>query len=72
MSNRRSPGQVRDSILEFLRREGEASVAEIREGVATGLGGEVSPSSVRSYLNLNTPEIFERTARGRYRLRGGK
>ncbi|WP_292280448.1 DNA methyltransferase [Mesorhizobium sp.] len=30
--------------------------------------GTVSPSSVRSYLNLNTPKTFERTAQGRYRL----
>ena len=30
--------------------------------------GDVSPSSVRSYLNLNTPRTFERTDRGRYRL----
>lgn len=32
--------------------------------------GAVSPSSVRSYLNLNTPAVFERTTRGRYRLAG--
>lgn len=31
--------------------------------------GEAAPSSVRSYLNLNTPDTFERTTRGRYRLR---
>lgn len=30
--------------------------------------GPVPESSVRSYLNLNTPGIFERTARGQYRL----
>ena len=33
--------------------------------------GPVPPSSVRSYLNLNTPGFFERTARGRYRLDHG-
>lgn len=26
------------------------------------------PSSIRSYLNLNTPKTFERTGRGRYKL----
>jgi site-specific DNA-methyltransferase (adenine-specific) len=31
--------------------------------------GDVPASSVRSYLNLNTPETFERTGRGKYRLR---
>lgn len=32
--------------------------------------GPVSESSVRSYLNLNTPGTFERTARGQYGLWG--
>ena len=30
--------------------------------------GDVPPSSIRSYLNLNTPKTFQRTDRGRYRL----
>jgi DNA modification methylase len=30
--------------------------------------GEVSESSVRSYLNLNVPRLFVRTTRGRYKL----
>jgi site-specific DNA-methyltransferase (adenine-specific) len=46
----------------------DASLAEIREAVSEKLG-EVPPSSVRSYLNLNVPELFERTGRGRYRLK---
>lgn len=29
----------------------------------------MSPSSVRSYLSLNVPAVFERTGRGRYRLK---
>lgn len=70
MSNgRRRPGQVRDAIVSFLRSHGEASVSEIRTAVSAELGGEVPASSVRSYLNLNTPATFERTGRGRYRLR---
>jgi site-specific DNA-methyltransferase (adenine-specific) len=31
--------------------------------------GDVPSSSIRSYLSLNTPNTFERTGRGRYRLR---
>lgn len=34
--------------------------------------GAVPPSSIRSYLNLNTPGAFVRTGRGRYRLDQGR
>ncbi|MEX2440402.1 MAG: hypothetical protein WD739_11090 [Actinomycetota bacterium] len=68
--NRRRPGEVRDAIIAFLReRRGEATVAEIRQAVVEAVG-DVPPSSVRSYLNLNTPATFVRTGRGRYRLAG--
>jgi hypothetical protein len=68
--SRRRPGEVRDAIVGFLTEVGrDASVAEIREAVGQRLSGNVPPSSIRSYLNLNTPTLFERTARGRYRLR---
>jgi DNA modification methylase len=33
------------------------------------MGNTVPASSIRSYLNLNTPDLFERTSRGHYRLR---
>lgn len=67
MSNR--PGQVRDAITAFLSdRKGDASVGEIRSSVEVQLSRDVPSSSVRSYLNLNTPGTFTRTARGRYRL----
>ncbi|MCC7049599.1 MAG: site-specific DNA-methyltransferase [Alphaproteobacteria bacterium] len=63
-----APGIVRDSIIKFLSTfGGEASVAQIGAAVATRLG-EVPASSIRSYLNLNVPDIFERVGRGRYRL----
>jgi hypothetical protein len=65
----RAPGSVRDAIIRYLTAANrEASLAEIREGVSKELGS-VSPSSVRSYLNLNVPELFERTGRGEYRLK---
>jgi hypothetical protein len=70
MSNeRRRPGQVRDAIVSYLRSRDDASVSEIRAAVSEQIGGEVPASSVRSYLNLNTPATFERTGRARYRLR---
>jgi site-specific DNA-methyltransferase (adenine-specific) len=66
----RAPGTVRDAILDYLSQAAgqEASVEEIRAAVISKLGG-VSASSIRSYLNLNVPVQFERTARGRYRLK---
>ncbi len=66
----RSPGTIRDAILAFLSETTgrEASVAEIGAAVAKKLG-VVPASSIRSYLNLNVPDQFERTARGRYRLK---
>lgn len=65
------PGEVRDAILAAFRDAArELTVAEVREQVAVALGGDVAPSSIRSYLNLNTPGLFERTARGTYRLAG--
>lgn len=71
MSSRRRPGEVRDAIVATMReRGGSATVAEIVAGVGHVLGGEVSSSSVRSYLNLNAESMFERLERGRYRLRG--
>ncbi|MGQ0529206.1 MAG: DNA-methyltransferase [Panacagrimonas sp.] len=67
---RRSPGQVRDAIVEVLdgRRAG-ASVQQITKEVSR-LIGDVPPSSVRSYLRLNTPELFMRMDRAHYVLNG--
>jgi hypothetical protein len=63
----RAPGTIRDAIVNYLAVKEVASVAEIIHAVSEQLG-EVSPSSVRSYLNLNVPQVFERTGRARYRL----
>ena len=68
--NKHPPGTVRDAIVTCLRRmSGDASVSEIHGAVERKLGG-VPASSVRSYLRLR-PDVFERTGRGRYRLRSG-
>lgn len=64
-----APGTVRDSIMQTLAaRPNGASAAEITRAVSDKLG-ETSPSSVRSYLQLNTPRFFVRSERGVYRLR---
>lgn len=69
MDLRAAPGIVRDSIISYLTASENASLAEIREAVSAQLGDAVAASSIRSYLNLNTPDLFERTSRGHYRLR---
>jgi DNA modification methylase len=67
---RRRPGEVRDAIVQVLEgRPNSASVQEITSGVAQ-LIGEVPPSSVRSYLRLNTPTLFARMDRAQYVLSG--
>lgn len=49
-------------------RGGDAKIGEIEEHVRQVLGSRFGPTSVRSYLRLNTPKMFRRTGRGRYRL----
>jgi hypothetical protein len=71
MANRRAPGEIRDAIVAYLRdRPQGATNAEIVAGVSDLLGGEIPPSSVRSYLQLNEGSKFKRIARGRWRLVG--
>jgi hypothetical protein len=63
------PGEIRDAILEVLRESPRAmSVQEIAAAVSSRLL-EVPDSSVRSYLSLNTPALFERPKRAHYSLR---
>jgi len=69
MNVRAAPGIIRDSIIHYLTASEHASLAEIREAVSAQLGNAVPASSIRSYINLNTPDVFERTSRGHYRLR---
>lgn len=64
---RRATGSVRDAIIKFLSTVESASVQEICTALEVDLG-KVATSSVRSYLNLNVPQRFERLARGTYRL----
>lgn len=67
---RRRPGEIRDAIVEVLQALPRgASVQEITGGVVE-LIGDVPASSVRSYLRLNTPELFARMERAQYVLNG--
>ena len=66
--DRRPPGEVRDAVRRVLQaRPSGASVGEIVAGVHD-LIGDVSGSSIRSYLRLNTPGSFIRPRRGYYQL----
>jgi len=61
---------VRDAIVRSLEnRCSGATVQEITSDVVDMIG-PVAASSVRSYLRLNTPELFARTDRAQYLLTG--
>lgn len=65
---KRRPGEVRDAIVSVL--EGMptgASVSEIASAVGSRIG-DVPSSSIRSYLQLNTPGLFARMDRAQYVL----
>ena len=68
--NRKNPpGRVRDAILTVLSESPKplrvsTIISEVEKRIE-----ETRPSSVRSYLRLNTPELFIRESRGTYRAR---
>lgn len=67
--DRYRPGHVRDAILAVISSSpGSLSVKEIEDGVERIIG-RTPTSSVRSYLRLNTPELFVREKRGIYRAK---
>jgi DNA modification methylase len=62
------PGEVRDAIVSVLRaRGGQLPLGEIEAGVRELIGNTPS-SSIRSYLRLNTPDLFRANTRGVYGL----
>ena len=66
---RYAPGRVRDGILEVMSHTSRSlSVKEIEERVSQVVG-PTRASSIRSYLRLNTPQMFVREKRGVYALR---
>ena len=69
---KKQPGQVRDAILQVLSSSPKAlTVKQIGTGVEEAIG-PTATSSVRSYLRLNTPDLFVREERGVYRAKYGE
>ena len=68
-TDRRRPGEIRDAIVSILSKKSRgATVAEI-QGAVHALIGNAAPSSVRSYLRLNSDSLFSRRERGVYTIR---
>lgn len=66
---RRRPGEIRDAIVSVLSsKPSGASIADIQEAVQN-LIGRAAPSSIRSYLRLNSGSLFRREDRGVYMIR---
>lgn len=66
---RQAPGRVRDGIVQVMSHTSQPlSVKEIEARVSQVVG-PTRGSSIRSYLRLNTPNVFARERRGVYRLR---
>jgi DNA modification methylase len=68
--SRYPPGRVRDAIFQVVSLTSRPlSVKEIEARVCQVIG-PTPTSSVRSYLRLNTPDLFVRETRGFYMVRG--
>ncbi len=68
-SSRYAPGRIRDAILQAMTLTSEPlSVKDIQDRVSKVIG-PIPTSSVRSYLRLNTPDLFVRENRGVYHLK---
>lgn len=68
--DRVSPGTIRDAIIKTLSVSTEPlSPKQIEEEVSYYLGNKISSSSIRSYLQLNTPSLFVKSGRGQYSLK---
>jgi site-specific DNA-methyltransferase (adenine-specific) len=66
---RNPPGRIRDAILHVLSySQKPLAVCDIEKRVKEIIGPTPN-SSVRSYLRLNTPDLFVREERGLYRTR---
>ena len=68
-SGKQPPGRVRDAIVKvFEESDAPLGIPDIEAGVRKQIG-ETPTSSIRSYLRLNTPQLFIRERRGVYRAR---
>ncbi|MDR1276516.1 MAG: site-specific DNA-methyltransferase [Candidatus Accumulibacter sp.] len=63
------PGSVRDAIFETLSRSASPVKIQDIEMEVGRILGPTPPSSIRSYLRINTPKTFIRVNRGVYALR---
>jgi DNA modification methylase len=66
---RYSPGKVRDAIIHILSQTPSPMSVSDLELRVNQIVGPTPSSSIRSYLRLNTPDIFLREERGVYSLR---
>src|SRR5687767_2514498 len=69
--SRSSPGRIRDAILHIMSQSSTALTVKDLEMRVSMILGPTPSSSIRSYLRLNTPDVFVREDRGLYRLRNG-
>ncbi len=65
-SDRNAPGRVRDAVVRVLTQADRPLPVQEIEGHVRDLIGPTPGSSIRSYLRLNTPGLFERAKRGVY------
>lgn len=69
LPQKRKPGEIRDAIVSVLKENPNGlKLKYIAEKVQTKIGS-VPPSSVRSYLRLNTDTLFLREERATYQLK---
>ena len=71
-AKRNAPGQVRDAILQVLRVTPEGLTAKHIYQRVSKVNGHTPESSIRSYLRLNTPDLFVKEARGVYRIKASQ
>jgi hypothetical protein len=73
MVTRRPRGQIKDAIVTFMKqtKSRDVRMIDVVAAVESELGGEVAPSSVRSYIQeLERTLKVERVSRGRYKWTG--
>ncbi len=68
-AERHAPGQVRDAIVRVMTLTSDGLSAKQIADRVEKINGPTPESSVRSYLRLNSPELFIKEGRGIYRLR---
>lgn len=69
---RNAPGSIRDAIVRVLSLHADPMPVRTIDAHVQSLVGPVPSSSIRSYLRLNTPQVFIREGRGLYRLNKNK